>query len=82
MQDNNLKVGDLVRVVKNDMSLVIRCAAPKDNLFFNQIGTILTVYDREKWEVHKHWYIVLFNSGIYEAREDALTLVRSSEIAT
>ena len=32
-----MKVGDLVKVVKNDMSLVVKNPGPKDNKFFNKI---------------------------------------------
>ena len=70
-----MKVGDLVRVVKNDMSLVIKTAGPKDGNFFNQIGTIVKVYEPKQWQVILSWYGVLFPSGYYNARRDALEVV-------
>ena len=73
-----MKVGDLVRVVKNDMSLVIKSPGPKDNKFFNQIGTIVKVYDPAKWELFNPWYGVLFPAGFYDARSDAIEVVSES----
>lgn len=70
-----MSVGDLVRVVKNDMSLVIRSPGPKDSLFFDQFGTIVHVYEPAEWEYTRSWYGVLFPSGYYEARADALELI-------
>jgi len=51
-----VKPGDLVKVVKNDMSLVVKNPGPKDNKFFNQIGTIIKVYERQKWDTVFSWY--------------------------
>ena len=70
-----MKVGDLVKVIKNDMSLIIKSPGPKDNKFFNQVGTIVKIYDPADWEVLNPWYGVLFPAGYYEARADALEVV-------
>ena len=66
-----MKVGDLVKVIQNDMSLVIKKPGPKDNKFFNMLGTILKKNNYRLFA----WYDVLFPSGIYEAREDAIEVV-------
>ena len=66
-----MKVGDLVKVIKNDMSLVIKTPGPKDNRFFNQIGTIVNVKDARLFR----WANVLFPAGLYAAREDALEVI-------
>ena len=76
-----MNIGDIVKVVKNDMSLVMPCivgSLPKNNLFFNQIGIIISVYDPAAWEVNNSWYTVLFPAGYYEARLDALELINES----
>ena len=76
-----MKKGDLVKVIKNDMSLVMPCIAggqPKNNFFFDQIGIIITVYDPAAWEVDKPWYTVLFPAGYYDARVDALELINEN----
>ena len=73
-----MKVGDLVRVVKEDMSLVIKVHGQKDNLFFGKVGTIIKLYDPAKWEVANPWYDVLFSAGLYQAREDALEVISES----
>ena len=70
-----MKVGDIVKVIKNDMSLVIKNPGPKDNMFFDQIGTIVFYYEPAKWEFPRPWYGVVFPSGYYEARADALEVV-------
>jgi len=67
-----MKIGDLVKVIKNDMSLVIKTPGPKDNRFFDQVGTIVKFYEPAVWEVNNPWFGVLFPSGYYEARCDAL----------
>ena len=67
-----MKVGDLVKVIQNDMSLVIRNPGPKDNKFFDQIGTIVKIYEPATWETSRPWFGVLFPAGYYEARADAL----------
>ena len=69
-----MKVGDLVEVIKNDMSLVIRNPGPKDNKFFNHIGLIVEFYDPAIWG-GQPWYGILFPVGYYEARADALKVV-------
>jgi len=70
-----MKQGDLVRVVKNDMSLIMKYPGPKDNKFFNQIGTIVKVYDPARWKVSNPWYDVLFPAGFYHARADAIEVI-------
>ena len=74
-----MKPGDLVKVIKNDMSLVIKNPGPKDNKFFNQIGTVIKVYDRLSWETLFTWCTVLLPAGVYDAREDALELIPFDE---
>ena len=72
-----MKCGDLVRVVKNDMALVISRDGFKDNKFFNKIGTIIKSWDKSKWQgIPYSWYEVMFSSGIYSVREDAITEVK------
>ena len=68
-----MKAGDLVRIIKNDMSLVIKKPGPKDSKFFDQVGTIIreTPY---KYRLFR-WFEVFFNSGIYETREDAIEVI-------
>jgi len=74
-----VKPGDLVKVVKNDMSLVVKNPGPKDNKFFNQIGTIIKVYERQKWDTVFSWYRVMFPAGIYEARQDTLAIIEEAK---
>ena len=71
-----MKPGDLVRVVKNDMSLIIKNPGPKDNKFFNQVGTVIKVYDPKKWDLFSEWYGVLFPSGYYNARKDSIEVIK------
>tara|TARA_A100001015_G_scaffold296932_1_gene377830 strand:+ start:1155 stop:1373 length:219 start_codon:yes stop_codon:yes gene_type:complete len=71
-----MKVGDLVKVVENDMSLVIKTPGPKDNKFFDQIGTIVSSGTQPF--LYQQWFKVLFSSGIYEARSDALEVIHES----
>tara|TARA_B100000287_G_C20243541_1_gene627115 strand:+ start:260 stop:472 length:213 start_codon:yes stop_codon:yes gene_type:complete len=68
-----MKSGDLVSVVKNDMGLVIKCPGPKDNGFFNQTGIVIKESDY-KYRLYS-WYLIMFPSGIYEAREDAIKVI-------
>ena len=70
-----MKVGDLVKVIKNDMSLVIKTPGPKDSRFFDQVGTIVKFYEPAPWEVKNPWFGVLFPAGYYEARADALEVI-------
>ena len=69
-----IPLGTLVKVIQNDMSLVIKNPGPKDNKFFNQIGTIVKIYDPE--HLGYYWYGVLFPAGYYEARTDALEVLK------
>ena len=68
-----MKAGDLVKVVKNDMSLVIKYPGPKDAKFFDQTGIVI------KQAKHGYrlycWYKILFPSGLYETREDAVEVI-------
>ena len=68
-----MKAGDLVKIIKNDMSLVIKKPGPKDNKFFDQTGTVIreTAY---KYRLYR-WFEILFPSGIYETREDAVEVL-------
>ena len=74
-----MKPGDLVKVVKNAMSLVIKKPGPKDDKFFNQVGTITRVYKRKKWDTLFSWYQVMFPAGIYEARQDTLEVIEEGK---
>ena len=65
-------VGDLVRIVKNDMSLVHPSRGEKNNKFFDQIGTVVKVYERQRWDTLFSWFRILLPAGLYEAREDTL----------
>ena len=64
-----IKVGDLVRVIENDMSIVIKTPGPKDNKFFNQVGTVVAVVNGYSL---LSWFLVLFPAGRYHTREDAI----------
>ena len=66
-----MNIGDLVKVIKNDMSLVIKNPGPKDNKFFNKIGTVLSIKNTRIFK----WVAVSFESGVYHAREDALEVI-------
>ena len=82
-----MKQGDLVRVIKNDMSLAYNARTKmKDRKFFHRVGIILDIYvnaiQQPKWKslsgVEYMWYDVYFGScGIYHIRED--TMVVESE---
>ena len=68
-----MKVGDLVRVVKNDMSMAIKesdnwLGFDSDCLFFNKVGTVIKVYSID-------WYEVLFSVGVYVVKEGAVEVI-------
>tara|TARA_B100000963_G_C22035752_1_gene413185 strand:+ start:85 stop:294 length:210 start_codon:yes stop_codon:yes gene_type:complete len=65
-----MKSGDLIRIVKNDMSLVHRESGPKDNKFFDQFGVVLSIHD-----YNRRWYRISLPAGIYFARGDSLEVV-------
>ena len=71
------KVGDLVKIVKNDMSLAMAMGRMKDDRFYNQVGTVLSV--REEMASFSlnmfRWYEVLINGEIYEVRYDAIEVI-------
>ena len=74
-----MKVGDLVKVIRNDMSLVIKKPGMKDNRFFDQVGVILDVCHLEPCRCHfetgmKYW-VVQFPAGIYEAQTIAIEVI-------
>jgi hypothetical protein len=71
-----MKAGDLVRVVKNDMSIVIKNPGLRDDKFYDKQGIILKKIN-ENFRIY-FWYLVLFPSGIYEAREDAIEVINES----
>jgi len=71
-----MKTGDLVKVIKNDMSLVIKKPGPKNNKFFNQIGTIIKEAPY-KYRLYR-WFEVHFPSGVYETREDAVEIISAA----
>ena len=69
-----MKVGDLVKVIENDMSLVIPISGMKNNRFFDQVGIILSrseVYRGEWCE----WWLVQFPAGLYEASYNAIEVI-------
>jgi len=68
-----MKSGDLIRIVKNDMSLVHREQGPKDNKFFDQFGVVLSIHD-----YNRRWYTISLPAGIYFARGDSLEVVSES----
>jgi len=65
-----VKSGDLIRIVKNDMSLVHRERGPKDNKFFDQFGVVLSIHD-----YNRRWYTISLPAGIYFARGDSLEVI-------
>ena len=85
-----MKTGDLVRVIKNDMSLAFNAKTKmKDRNFFYKIGMIVDVYNEINMTLHKNiwrksliqhsWYDVYFGSiGIYHVREDILVVESES----
>ena len=71
-----MKVGDLIKPIKNDMSVIIRMDMQfKDNLFFDNYGIIIDRLETTTWKL---WFIVTFPSGIYAARHDAIEIVYES----
>jgi len=70
-----VEVYDLVKVIKNDMSLIICKNASKDSLFFSGIGIVIKTYAPDGWNVPHLWFDVMFPSGIYSAREDSIELI-------
>jgi len=85
-----MKQGDLVKVIKNDMSLAFNARTKrKDNRFFHKTGIILYEFNepnlaRQKWRWPKNafyhiWYSVYFGSiGIYHLREDTMMVDNES----
>ena len=65
-----MKSGDLIRIVKNDMSLVLKEHGPKDNKFFDQFGVVLSAHN-----YIRIWYRISLPAGIYFARGDSLEVV-------
>ena len=71
-----MKVGDLVKVITNDMSLIIKNPGPKDNKFFNQIGTIIKVHKNDGTIFNPvDWYGVLFPAGYYDVCSYAIKVI-------
>ena len=66
-----MKAGDLIRIVKNDMSLVLKEHGPKDNNFFDQFGIVLSTHN-----YCRRWYTISLPAGIYFAREDSIEIVQ------
>ena len=66
-----MKSGDLIRIVKNDMSLVHNEYGPKDNKFFGQFGVILSSHNYSR-----RWYRINLPAGIYFARGDSIEIIR------
>ena len=85
-----MKSGDLVRVIKNDMSLAFNAKTNmKDRKFFKKYGIILDVYHDinlvrygQSWRestIQHTWYDVYFgNTGIYHVREDVMVVESES----
>ena len=73
-----MKVGDVVKVIKNDMSLIVKTHGMKDNHFFNRVGIIVKVYEPARWEVKDRWDHVLFPSGLYDAKASAIEVINES----
>ncbi len=86
-----MKQGDLVRVIKNDMSLAFNAKTKmKDRKFFHKHGIILDIYHDinlvknnapPSWRQHieQTWYDVYFGSiGIYHIREDVMVVESES----
>jgi len=70
-----LKIGDLVKVVDNDMSKIVPLKGLKNNHFFDQIGVIIE--EPDFWfpiRGYNRW-IVQFPSGIYHAAESAIEVI-------
>ena len=72
-----MKIGDLVKVIANDKSLIIPIKGVKNDKFFDQIGVLL---DRLPHPFLDHlfpdeWWLVHFPAGIYEARYSALEVI-------
>lgn len=63
--------GDLIKIIKNDMSIVVKQAGAKDNKCFNKIGIVLK-YQCYGPPGSKQWFTVNLPTGIYLAREDAV----------
>tara|TARA_B100000131_G_scaffold310920_1_gene343115 strand:+ start:313 stop:543 length:231 start_codon:yes stop_codon:yes gene_type:complete len=74
-----MNVGDPVKVIKNDMSLVIKTPGVKDNKFFDKIGTITNLVAEDFSGGLFKWYGVLFDSGFYVVREDAIEVINGNE---
>ena len=78
----NMKVGDLVQPIDNDMSLVLPVNGPKNNRFFDQVGIVLEKIEysglargrRGSW-INGGWWVIKFPAGLYEARRDALEVI-------
>ena len=85
-----MKAGDLVRVVKNDMSLAFNAKTRmKDKKFFNRTGIVIDIYQDlnlrrrgDGWvrdHIQYSWYDVYFGSvGLYHVREDILVVENES----
>jgi|APSaa5957512493_1039668.scaffolds.fasta_scaffold135186_1 hypothetical protein len=75
-----MKTGDLVKIVKNDMSLSYNPAGLKDKLFFDKIGIVIDKYSalrNEAWK-SEEWFDIMFDTGIYHVRKDALEILDES----
>jgi hypothetical protein len=87
-----MKKGDLIRVVKDDMSLAFNARTKmKDRKFFKKYGIVLDVYHDinlvklnapPTWReaaIQNSWYDVYFGvCGIYHIREDAMVVENES----
>ena len=66
-----MNVGDLIRVVKNDMSLVLKEHGAKDNKFFGQFGIVLSTHNYSR-----KWYRISLPAGTYFARGDSIEVIK------
>ena len=81
-----MKSGDIVRVIKNDMSLAFNAKTRmKDRKFFHKVGIVLDIYHDINLvrygnrmniaEVQYNWFDVYFGTaGVYHIREDVLVV--------
>ena len=70
-----MKIGDLVKVIENDMSKIFPIEGLKNNRFFDQIGVIIE--EPDYWfpiRRHNRW-VVQFPAGIYHACEGAIEVI-------
>ena len=75
-----MKPGDLVKVVLNDMSLVIPVSGVKNSKFFDQVGVIVSkarwIGSSSMWTGDWcEWWVVQFPAGLYEVSFKAIEVI-------